>query len=109
MCFALSYPKYRVIERTCIVTAEIVAKEIEQCSNLVLLNLDGNTVGVAAAKRISESLSTHGEFKRAIWKNMFTSRTKEEIPDALVGIDSFQNTVFEITCLHNKILNCSAT
>ncbi|XP_065218573.1 ran GTPase-activating protein 1 [Planococcus citri] len=63
--------------------AEIVAKEIEKCTNLTVLNLDGNTVGVDAAKRIAESLSSHGEFKRAIWKNMFTGRTKEEIPDAL--------------------------
>ena len=64
--------------------AEIVTKEIKRCANLTILNLDGNTVGVNAAKKIAESLSTHAEFKRAIWKNMFTGRTKEEIPDALV-------------------------
>lgn len=51
--------------------------------------MDGNTVGVAAAKRIAESLKTRGEFKRAIWKNMFTGRLKEEIPDALVAHNLF--------------------
>lgn len=64
--------------------AEIVAEEIDKCENLVYLDLDGNTIGIEAAKRISESLSKHGEFKRAIWKNMFTGRTKAEIPPALV-------------------------
>ena len=61
-----------------------MAEEIDKCEKLVYLDFDGNTVGIEAAKRISESLSKHPEFKRAIWKNMFTGRTKEEIPPALV-------------------------
>lgn len=66
------------------ISAEVITDEIDKCDNLISLNFDGNTVGIEAAKRIAESLRKHGEFKRAIWKNMFTGRTKEEIPPALV-------------------------
>lgn len=68
--------------------AEVVTDEIDKCDNLISLNFDGNTVGIDAAKRIAESLRKHGEFKRAIWKNMFTGRTKEEIPPALTHLGS---------------------
>ncbi|EDW27296.1 GL21210 [Drosophila persimilis] len=47
------------------------------------LILDGNTLGVEAAIAIGEALKRHPEFRKALWKNMFTSRLKNEIPDAL--------------------------
>jgi len=63
-----------------------VTDEIDKCENLEYLDLDGNTIGIAAAERIGESLRRHAEFKRALWKNMFTGRTKQEIPPALVTL-----------------------
>ncbi|KAH8413027.1 hypothetical protein KR009_007450 [Drosophila setifemur] len=47
------------------------------------LNLDGNTLGVDAAKAIGEALKKHPEFRKALWKNLFTRRLKSEIPLAL--------------------------
>ncbi|XP_022224953.1 ran GTPase-activating protein [Drosophila obscura] len=47
------------------------------------LNLDGNTLGVEAARAIGEALKRHPEFRKALWKNLFTRRLKAEIPEAL--------------------------
>lgn len=47
------------------------------------LNLDGNTLGVKAAEAIGEALKKHPEFRKAMWKNLFTRRLKTEIPLAL--------------------------
>ncbi|KAH8244799.1 hypothetical protein KR032_000474 [Drosophila birchii] len=47
------------------------------------LNLDGNTLGVDAAQAIGEALKGHPEFRKALWKNLFTRRLKTEIPVAL--------------------------
>lgn len=63
---------------------EEVVNKIKECTNLEFLNLEGNTVGVDAAKAISKALESKSELKRAIWKDMFTGRMKEEIPKALV-------------------------
>lgn len=59
--------------------------EIDKCTDLQYLNLEGNTLGVEASKHIAKSLEKHPEFKRALWKDMFTGRLKEEIPKALVS------------------------
>lgn len=48
------------------------------------LDLEGNTVGPDAAKRISKAIENNGaSLKRALWKDMFTGRMKDEIPVAL--------------------------
>lgn len=47
------------------------------------LKLDGNTLGVDAAGAIGKALEKHPEFRKALWKNMFTRRLKSEIPQAL--------------------------
>lgn len=57
---------------------------INECQQLEFLNLEGNTLGVEAAKAVAEALEKHPEFKRALWKDMFTGRMKSEIPQALV-------------------------
>lgn len=57
---------------------------MDKCTELQYLNLEGNTLGVDASKHIAKALENHPEFKRAIWKDMFTGRLKEEIPRALV-------------------------
>uniref|UniRef100_A0A1B6KVR9 Ran-GTPase activating protein 1 C-terminal domain-containing protein n=1 Tax=Graphocephala atropunctata TaxID=36148 RepID=A0A1B6KVR9_9HEMI len=63
--------------------AQVVTQAIRGCKNMEFLNLEGNTVGVAAAKAIGVAISTHPELKRALWKDMFTGRMKDEIPQAL--------------------------
>jgi Ran GTPase-activating protein 1 len=45
--------------------------------------LEGNSLGVEAAKSIGEALKTHPELQRAILKDLFTGRMKNEIPVAL--------------------------
>ncbi|GBM72054.1 Ran GTPase-activating protein 1 [Araneus ventricosus] len=62
--------------------AEIV-KAIEDCPGLTTLQLEGNTVGIPAAKAIGKALESQPDFKRALWKDMFTRRDKTEIPQAL--------------------------
>lgn len=64
--------------------AKVVVEAIVSCSNLEFLNLEGNTLGVDASKVIAKALEKHPEFKRALWKDMFTGRMKTEIPKALV-------------------------
>jgi Ran GTPase-activating protein 1 len=53
--------------------------------------LEGNTLGVDAAKGIAKALEAHSEFKRALWKDMFTGRMKTEIPKALVSSKTVNN------------------
>ena len=59
---------------------------IENHPNLHVLELEGNTIGVEAAKGIGEALSKHPNLQRARWKDMFTGRLRQEIPDALVSL-----------------------
>lgn len=63
--------------------AQPVVDAILAASDLRCLALDGNTLGVEAAKVIGDALAAHPEFERAHWKDLFTGRLKSEIPDAL--------------------------
>ncbi|KAK9732163.1 RanGAP1 C-terminal domain [Popillia japonica] len=63
--------------------AKPVIDAINGCNNLQYLNLEGNTLGVDASKAIAGALEKHPEFKKALWKDMFTGRMKTEIPKAL--------------------------
>lgn len=56
---------------------------LNNTSTVHFLNLDGNTLGVNAAEAIGEALKKHPEFRKALWKNLFTRRLKTEIPLAL--------------------------
>lgn len=58
---------------------------IRNAKNLHCLELEGNTLGVEAAKVMGDALAVHPEFERARWKDLFTGRMKTEIPDALVS------------------------
>ncbi|KAK4877765.1 hypothetical protein RN001_010271 [Aquatica leii] len=63
--------------------AKVIVEEILKFNDLECLNLEGNTLGVDAAKAIAKALETQPNFKRALWKDMFTGRMKTEIPIAL--------------------------
>ncbi|XP_008934538.1 PREDICTED: ran GTPase-activating protein 1 [Merops nubicus] len=66
--------------------AEAVIKEIEECDDLEVLSLEGNTVGVEAAKVIAKALEKKSELKRCHWGDMFTGRLRSEIPPALISL-----------------------
>ncbi|KAF2879068.1 hypothetical protein ILUMI_27103 [Ignelater luminosus] len=63
--------------------AQVIVDAITNFKDLEFLNLEGNTLGVDAAKAIAKALENHSKLKRALWKDMFTGRMKTEIPKAL--------------------------
>jgi Ran GTPase-activating protein 1 len=64
--------------------AKAIVLAIEKCPSLVYFNLQGNTLGIDAAKEIGNALAKHGsQLKRALWQDMFTGRLKCEIPIVL--------------------------
>jgi Ran GTPase-activating protein 1 len=65
------------------VEASPVAECIKNHKVMKTLTLAGNTIGIDAAEVIGQSLVSHPEFERAHWKDMFTGRSKAEIPPAL--------------------------
>ncbi|EMP41859.1 Ran GTPase-activating protein 1 [Chelonia mydas] len=66
--------------------AKEVSKEIEEFDGLEALRLEGNTVGVEAAKVIAKALEKKAELKRCHWSDMFTGRLRSEIPFALTAL-----------------------
>lgn len=61
--------------------AKTIISAIEKCPHLIYFNLQGNTLGIDAAKEIGNALAKHGShLKRALWQDMFTGRLKSEIP-----------------------------
>lgn len=66
--------------------AKNIINAINECKTLHFLNLEGNTLGVEAAKGIGTALTKHPEFKQALWKDLFTGRLKSEIPEALKSL-----------------------
>uniref|UniRef100_A0A670Y0K3 Ran GTPase-activating protein 1 n=1 Tax=Pseudonaja textilis TaxID=8673 RepID=A0A670Y0K3_PSETE len=66
--------------------AEDVIKEIEEFDGLEALRLEGNTVGVEAAKVIAKALEKKSQLKRCHWSDMFTGRLRSEIPPALISL-----------------------
>lgn len=69
--------------------AKSIVSAIEKCPHLVYFNLQGNTLGIDAAKEIGNALGKHGaHLKRALWQDMFTGRLKSEIPIVLEHLSS---------------------
>lgn len=66
--------------------AKGVIKEIEEFDGLEALRLEGNTVGVEAARVIAKALEKKSELKRCHWSDMFTGRLRSEIPPALISL-----------------------
>jgi len=64
--------------------AKTIVSAIEKCQSLVFFNLQGNTLGIDAAKEIGHAIAKHGShLKHALWQDMFTGRLKSEIPIVL--------------------------
>jgi len=64
--------------------AQKIADSISnESSNLVTINLEGNTLGIEAAELIGQSLEKASKLRFALLKDLFTGRLKTEIPDAL--------------------------
>ncbi|XP_070508512.1 ran GTPase-activating protein [Chironomus tepperi] len=84
-----------------------VVEAIRNCPHLNFLNLEGNTLGCEAAKHIGEALKKHPEFKRALWKDLFTGRMKTEIPPALIDLSQgimFANAQLTVLDLSDNAL-----
>uniref|UniRef100_A0A8D0AY05 Ran GTPase-activating protein 1 n=1 Tax=Sander lucioperca TaxID=283035 RepID=A0A8D0AY05_SANLU len=69
-------------------SVEELVCEIEQYHGLRALRLEGNTVGVDAARAIAKALETLCVFQRCYWSDMFTGRLRSEIPTALRSLGS---------------------
>ncbi|CAG7716423.1 unnamed protein product [Allacma fusca] len=63
--------------------AEVLVDMIRQQYPVLYLELEGNTLGVEAAKEIGKILESKPELVAAFWKDLFTGRLKSEIPQAL--------------------------
>lgn len=62
-----------------------VVQRISECPNLKYLELEGNTLGVSASKAIGKALESKRELEAALWKDLFTGRLKNEIPQSFVS------------------------
>ncbi|KAJ8263934.1 hypothetical protein GJAV_G00143240 [Gymnothorax javanicus] len=70
-------------------TAESVEKlvrDIEEFPGLQALRLEGNTVGLEAARVIAKALESRSQLQRCYWSDMFTGRLRSEIPPALTSL-----------------------
>lgn len=72
------------LKHTTLLAVADIVKQIEECEGLTTLQLSGNSFGVDAMKAIGEALVKKPELTKALWSDMFVSRLKSEIPQALV-------------------------
>lgn len=63
--------------------AQQVIDAILACKDLKTIMLDGNTIGIDAAKAIGKAFESKSALVNALLKDMFTSRLKTEVPDAV--------------------------
>ncbi|XP_054454845.1 ran GTPase-activating protein 1b [Anoplopoma fimbria] len=69
-------------------SVEELVREVEQYPGLRALRLEGNTVGVDAARAIAKALESKDQLQRCYWSDMFTGRLRSEIPTALRSLGS---------------------
>ncbi|KAF3853276.1 hypothetical protein F7725_013964 [Dissostichus mawsoni] len=69
-------------------SVEELVRDIEQFQGLRALRLEGNTVGVEAARAIAKALENKDQLQRCYWSDMFTGRLRSEIPTALRSLGS---------------------
>ncbi|XP_038152729.1 ran GTPase-activating protein 1b [Cyprinodon tularosa] len=63
-----------------------LVSQIERYPGLRALRLEGNTVGVDAARAIAKALESKDRLQRCYWSDMFTGRLRSEIPTALMSL-----------------------
>jgi Ran GTPase-activating protein 1 len=63
-----------------------IVSQILKKEKIQVLRLEGNTISPEAADELSKALVKHPELERFIGNDIFTSRSKEEIPPALKSI-----------------------
>ncbi|XP_077481251.1 ran GTPase-activating protein 1b [Stigmatopora argus] len=64
-------------------SVEDLVQEIERHQHLRALRLEGNTLGVEAARAIAKALESKDQLQRCYWSDLFTGRLRSEIPMAL--------------------------
>ncbi|XP_068439361.1 ran GTPase-activating protein 1b [Clinocottus analis] len=69
-------------------SVEELIREMERYPGLRALRLEGNTVGVDAARAIAKALESQDLLQRCYWSDMFTGRLRSEIPTALRSLGS---------------------
>uniref|UniRef100_A0A671TZA8 Ran GTPase activating protein 1b n=1 Tax=Sparus aurata TaxID=8175 RepID=A0A671TZA8_SPAAU len=69
-------------------SVEELVRDIEQYQGLRALRLEGNTLGVDAARAIAKALENKDLLQRCYWSDMFTGRLRSEIPTALRSLGS---------------------
>ncbi|XP_051899118.1 ran GTPase-activating protein 1b [Pristis pectinata] len=95
----LSFKGHALKLDTAEAAAEII-EEIEKFDHLQALCLEGNTIGVEAAKAIARSLANKKELQKCHWSDMFTGRLRTEIPPALVSLgNALMNAGAQLTQL----------
>lgn len=62
--------------------AEIICEKLTG-QNVEVLILQGNTFGIEAAERVGSELSSQPALREAHFKDLFTSRGREEVPEAM--------------------------
>ncbi|XP_043219233.1 ran GTPase-activating protein 1-like isoform X2 [Amphibalanus amphitrite] len=68
--------------------AKEITDAIKNFKSLKSLVLEGNTLGIGAAKAIGKALESHPEVQEIHGKDLFTGRLKTEIPQALTHVGS---------------------
>ncbi|KAA0706293.1 Ran GTPase-activating protein 1 [Triplophysa tibetana] len=63
-----------------------MVEDIREFDGLRALRLEGNTVGLDAARTIAEALKTKRDLQCCYWSDMFTGRLRAEIPPALESL-----------------------
>jgi len=63
--------------------AQEIVDAIKSTVDVKALRLEGNTLGLDAAKVIAEVLKEQKKFERALWSDIFTGRLRSEIPPSL--------------------------
>ncbi|TNN51381.1 Ran GTPase-activating protein 1 [Liparis tanakae] len=69
-------------------SVEELIREMDQYPGLRALRLEGNTLGVDAARAIAKALENQDLLQRCYWSDMFTGRLRSEIPTALRSLGS---------------------
>lgn len=63
--------------------AKEIVDAIKNTVDVKALRLEGNTLGLDAAKVIAEALKEQSGFEKALWSDIFTGRLRSEIPPSL--------------------------